>query len=266
MTWDEALKNARGELGPSAFDNMQQRAVDFKHDGYSPEAIAEKLGVARWTIDKLLGKRPDRFKRYYFHYSTRPLAFDKFKPVGVGLCPSDKPKGFWLSVETVHDRGWWGFLEERTPSMMYRTRFGVNPGRLLTVASPWDDDIEGLAIANPYALQKLRDEWDKIRQQWNGIIISNWERNLSLPSRVPGGNEILHSADYKWWALLDASSACIWDYRHDTIWQIGESVRYHIGVDEHFIPLHESAEYRIVPRRVSRIDAITQQELGGYNQ
>ena len=71
MTWDEALKNARGELGPSAFDNMQQQALDFKHDGYSPEAIAEKLGVARWTIDKLLGKQPDRFKRYYYHYSTQ---------------------------------------------------------------------------------------------------------------------------------------------------------------------------------------------------
>ena len=29
----------------------------------------------------------------------------------------------------------------------YRTRFGVNPGRLLTVLSPWDDDVEGLAVA-----------------------------------------------------------------------------------------------------------------------
>ena len=151
------------------------------------------------------------------------------------------------------------------PSMMYRTRFGVNPGRLLTVSSPWDDDVEGLAVAQQ-PKHEMCDEWDKIRQHWDGIVVPNWERNLSLPSQVPGGEEMLHSRNYRWWAALDASSACVWNYRHDAIWQMGESVKYHIGVDEHFIPLHESAEYRIVPRRMSRVDAITQQELGGYNQ
>ena len=70
MTWDEALRDVRGELGPSAFDRMQQQALNFKHDGYSQQAIAEKLGVARWTVRNLLGKpQRDGFKRYHYHYS-----------------------------------------------------------------------------------------------------------------------------------------------------------------------------------------------------
>ena len=241
---------------------MQQRALNFKHDGYGQQAIAEKLSVSRWTIRKLLGKpQRDGFKRYYFHYSIEPFVFDKFKPVDDKVY-CGKPRGLWLSVETVHDRGWWGYLEEFIrPSTMYRTRFGVNPGRLLTVSSPWDDDVEGLAVAN-LPRNKLHDEWDKIRQQWDGIVIPDWEKRLDLPSQVPGGNEILHSSDYDWWALLDASSACIWNYRNDATWQIGESIRYEIGVDEHFIPLHESAEYRITPKRESRINALVAQELG----
>ena len=59
-------------------------ALNFKHDGYSQQAIAEKLSVSRWTIRKLLGKpqfRQDGFKRYYYHYSDKPLTFDKYKPV-----------------------------------------------------------------------------------------------------------------------------------------------------------------------------------------
>ena len=71
----------------------------------------------------------------------------------------------------------------------------------------------------------MRDEWDRIRQQWDGIVIPDWDKHLDLPSPVPGSDEILHSSDYDWWALLDASSACIWNYRHDAIRQIGESIK-----------------------------------------
>ena len=180
MTWDEALKNARGELGPSAFDKMQQQALNFKHDGYSQQVIADKLSVSRWTIRKLLDKpqfRQDGFKRYYYHYSNEALTFDKYKPVDDKVY-CGKPKGLWLSVETIHDTGWWGFLETLAPMQMYRTRFGVNPGRLLIVSSPWDDDVEGLAVVN-LPSDKMHNEWDRIRQQWDGIVVPDWERNIS---------------------------------------------------------------------------------------
>lgn len=107
-----------------------------------------------------------------------------------------KPKGLWVSDESVGSYGWssWCAAEE----------YGIGPNSFSVVLT---DDSRVLTLTTPDAIKMFDSrytdgdhyiDWTRVAERWQGILITPYQWSVRL-------------SDVRWYYPWDCASGCIWD-------------------------------------------------------
>lgn len=140
------------------------------------------------------------------HYSDEPIRRIASKEQEAG--PSFKPIGLWVSVDEGGD-GWadWCRSEGFRPSNL-RHVHNVNlwrDARIMHLRTAVDlDDFtnlygERLSFGEDVSYAPLWIRWDRVAEEYAGIIIAPYQWSRRLDDRAP------------WYYSWDCASGCIWD-------------------------------------------------------
>lgn len=136
------------------------------------------------------------------HFSTEPFKLDPNFKERFNDEMKLKPHGMWLSDES--DYGWKEWCEKekfRLEHLAYRTDYEIDLSDILFLSSDQHIRVfsEKYRYKNPSSyIERLKFiDWDKVYEEYKGILISPYSWNLRL--------------EYMWYYGFDCASACVWD-------------------------------------------------------
>jgi hypothetical protein len=135
-----------------------------------------------------------------YHFTDKPMYFDKHKTYNMSADYYMKPKGLWLSDE--NDYGWKEWCKDNDfekSNLECKHEVNINGLKVLLIK----DASELITFTSIYKRELVKGcngiDWKRVAKDYKGIIISPYQWAMRLDDRV------------SWYYRWDCASGCIWD-------------------------------------------------------